>query len=87
MFDHRDTVYEHVLHAFRKLIRDLKRRQSRTLAGSNMTMSAHIPRFNTPRSVKRIRCAGSALNLRIASSSVNSLSSRTYLRRMRGKVP
>ena len=27
MFDHRDTVHEHVLHAFRKLIRILKRGQ------------------------------------------------------------
>ena len=50
-------------------------------------MSAHIPVLRTPRSVRRMRCAGKAQNFRIASSRVSFFSSRTYLRKMRGKVP
>ena len=44
-------------------------------SGSKTTTSPHIPRFSTPRSVSRIRCAGSAENFRIASASVSSFSS------------
>src|SRR5215831_12621709 len=46
-----------------------------------------MPALRTPRSARRIFCAERALNLRTASSSVKSFSSRTYLRRIRGKVP
>ena len=52
-----------------------------------MTMSAHMPAFKTPRSARRMVWAGSAVNLRIASGRVRRWSSRTYLRRMRGKGP
>src|ERR1019366_2430904 len=61
--------------------------RSRTVSGSNTTTSAHIPVLSTPRSAKRMRADGSDVNLRMASSSVNSFSSRTYLRRIRGNVP
>ena len=55
------------------------------VSGSKTTMSAHMPGLMTPRSASRRRAAGSALNLRMASGSVSAPSSRTYLRRMRGK--
>src|SRR6185436_230723 len=55
-----------------------------TVAGSKTTRSAHRPALTTPRSAKRIFCAGSAVIFRMASSSVSSFSSRTYFRRMRG---
>ena len=47
--------------------------RSRTVAGSKITTSAHIPCLSTPRSVRRMRCAGRAEHIRIASSNKGDL--------------
>src|SRR5690349_8462715 len=61
--------------------------RSAIVAGSNRTMSATLPGAITPRSAKPRNCAVADVIFRIASGNERSRFSRTYLPRMRGKVP
>src|SRR5712692_11137433 len=87
VFDDGHAVDEDELHPLRQLVGIVEGRQVAHGLESKITTSAHMPCFNTPRSAKRMRCAGRAENLRIASSRVSFFSSLTYLRRIRGNVP
>ena len=60
--------YQHESHAFRELVGLLKGRQVTDGLGVEDHDVRPMPGLRTPRSAKRIRCAGSAVNLRMASS-------------------
>ena len=85
--DYRNAVDQHIVHSLRKLIGIVEGGEIADRSGiENRDIRPHA-HAQKAAALGRKRCEGSAENLRMASSSVSLWSSRTYLRRMRGKVP